>query len=148
VCTHCGAKLRPVLEQFASGPGIAKRFAQSKKSTEPSTAEQVFGEASRGDTDAIEILVSAGEALGVSAAFLVNVLDPEILIVGGGVGMAGGLYWDAFLRNCRQHIFADNSRDLPILTAKLGADAGLIGAAAIIFTRQHKKEARYAYDSK
>jgi glucokinase len=152
VCTHCGAKLRPVLEEFASGPAIAKRFAQVRKSP-ISAAEEVFRGACNGDKDAIEILISAGEALGVSAAFLVNVLDPEIMVVGGGLGMAGGLYWDAFLRSCRQHIFADNSRDLPIVTAKLGTDAGLVGAAAIVFTQNHKTqnhktEANYVYDSK
>jgi len=147
VCTHCGAKLRPVLEEFASGPAIAKRFAQVRKSEKISAAEEVFRAASNGDKDAIEILISAGQALGVSAAFLVNVLDPEIMVIGGGLGMAGGLYWDAFLRSCREHIFADNSRDLPIVTAKLGTDAGVVGAAAIVFTQKHNTEANYTYGS-
>jgi len=147
VCTNCGAKLRPVLEEFASGPAIAKRFARARKSAATFTAEEVFRAASTGDKDAYEILVSAGEALGVSAAFLVNVLDPELMVVGGGLGMAGGLYWDAFLRSCREHIFADNSRSLPVVNAKLGIDAGLVGAAAIMFASQRKTEANYAYDS-
>ena len=144
VCTHCGAKLRPVLEEFASGPAIAKRFAQVRKSA-VSTAEEVFRAASDGDGDAVEILISAGRALGVSAAFLVNVLDPELIVVGGGLGMAGGFYWNAFVQSCREHIFADNSRNLPIVTAKLGTDAGLVGAAAIVFTQKHKTEANYVY---
>jgi len=147
VCTNCGTKLRPVLEQFASGPAIAQRFAQARKSEKTFTAEEVFRAESTGDKDASEILISAGEALGVSAAFLVNVLDPEMMVVGGGLGMAGGLYWDAFLRSCREHIFADNSRGLPIVTAKLGIDAGLVGAAAIIFKPQQETEANYVYDS-
>jgi len=145
VCTHCGAKLRPVLEEFASGPAIAKRFAEVKKSTETFAAEEVFRAASNGDQDAIAVLVSAGQALGVSAAFLVNVLDPEMMVIGGGLGMAGGLYWDAFVGTCREHVFADNSRDLPIVTAKLGTDAGLVGAAAIVFTQKHNTEANYSY---
>ena len=49
VCTHCGAKLRPVLEEFASGPAIAKRFAQVRKSEKISAAEEVFRAASNGD---------------------------------------------------------------------------------------------------
>jgi len=133
-----------VLEEFASGPAIAKRFAQVRKSA-VSTAEEVFRAASDGDPDAVEILVSAGQALGVSAAFLVNVLDPELMVVGGGLGMAGGLYWDAFLKSCREHIFADNSRNLPIVTAKLGTDAGVVGAAAIVFAQKHRTEANYVY---
>src|SRR5947207_3693029 len=128
VCPHCGAKLRPVLEEFASGPAIATRFAQSHDGEPAETCEEVFRAASNGSKLAAEILTSAGEALGVSVAFLVNVLDPEIIIVGGGLGMAGGLYWDTFQRSCREHIFADNSRQVPIVSAKLGIDAGIVGA--------------------
>jgi glucokinase len=148
VCTDCGAKLRPVLEEFASGPAIAKRFAQIAKSNKSFTAEDVFRAARDENDGAVEILTSSGEALGVSAAFLVNVLDPEMIIVGGGLGMAGGLYWDAFVRSCREHIFADNSRDLPIVTAKLGTDAGLVGAAAVVCTNTNNMKADHVYDSK
>lgn len=146
VCTHCGTKLRPVLEEFASGPAIAKRFAHAKNKELAETCEDVFRAASNGDNDALAILTSAGEALGVSVAFLVNVLDPGMIVVGGGLGTAGGLYWDAFERSCREHIFSDNSRGLPIVTAKLGIDAGLVGAAAVIFAQQHRKE-NYAYET-
>jgi glucokinase len=146
-CTHCGAKLRPVLEEFASGPAIAKRFAQAKKAethAERGAAEEVFRAASTGDKTATEILTSAGEALGVSTAFLVNVLDPEMIVVGGGLGLAGGLYWEAFQKACREHIFADNSRGLPIVSAKMGIDAGLIGAAAV-FVQQHTNKENYIH---
>jgi glucokinase len=147
VCTHCGAKLRPVLEGFASGPAIAKRFAQSHNAEPTETCEEVFRAASNGDKDAIEILTSAGEALGVSTAFLVNVLDPEMIVVGGGLGTTRGLYWDAFERSCREHIFAGNSRELPIVTATLGVDAGLVGAAAVVFAQQQRGTANYAYET-
>ena len=80
-------------------------------------------------------------------AFLVNVLDPEMIVVGGGLGMAGGLYWDAFQRSCRAHIFADSSRGLPIVSAKLGTDAGLVGAAAVVFAQQQSGTANYAYET-
>src|SRR5207302_7000187 len=147
VCTHCETKLRPVLEEFASGPAIAKRFAQAKTGESAKTCEEVFRAASNSDKDAIEILTSAGEALGVSAAFLVNVLDPEMIVVGGGLGTAGGAYWDAFERSCREHIFADNSRGLPIVTARLGTDAGLVGAAAVVFAQQRGSKPNYAYET-
>ena len=148
VCTHCGAKLHPVLEEFASGPAIATRFAQSHDGEPAETCEEVFRAASNGDKVATEILTSAGEALGVSVAFLVNVLDPEMIVVGGGLGMAGGLYWDAFQRSCREHIFADNSRGLPIVSAKLGTHAGLAGAAAVVFAQQQSGTANYVYETK
>jgi glucokinase len=147
VCTHCGVKLRPVLEEFASGPAIAKRFAQGRKGEPAEPCEEVLRAASNGNNGAIEILTSAGEALGVSTAFLVNVLDPEMIVVGGGLGTAGGSYWDAFERSCREHIFADNSRGLPIVIATLGVDAGLVGAAAVVFPQQQGSRANYAYET-
>jgi glucokinase len=147
VCTACGARLHPVLEEYASGPAIARRFAEVKKTPTIGNCQGVFRAASEGDQDAIQILSSAGEALGVSAAFLVNVLDPEMLIVGGGLGTAGGIYRDVFERSCRQHIFAENSRGLPIVSAKLGTDAGVIGAAAVALTQQKDRKLRYAYET-
>jgi glucokinase len=82
------------------------------------------------------VVGSAGAALGVSIGWLVNVLDPEAVIVGGGLGSAGGLYWDSMVASTRAHIWADTSRDLPIVPAALGPDAGMIGAAAAIARRR------------
>jgi glucokinase len=146
-CSRCGAKLQPILEEFASGPAIARRLRERQaelragvRGFSPESAREVFQAAAEGNEAATEILTSAGEALGVSVAFLVNVLDPGLIIVGGGVGLAGGIYWDAFETACRQHIFADSSRTLPIARAKLGVDAGLVGAGAIVFTQSKTSE--------
>jgi glucokinase len=138
-CTQCGAKLHPVLEEFASGPAIARRFAEATRTESVGDCQGVFRAAYSGDQEAIEILNSAGEALGVSAAFLVNVLDPEMIILGGGLGTAGGIYRESFDRSCRAHIFAENSQGVPIVSAKLGVDAGVIGAAAIALTQQQEQ---------
>jgi glucokinase len=99
------------------------------------SARQVLALAAAGDAVAIDVVRAAGEALGVTAGFLVNVLDPELLVVGGGLGLAGGLYWETFLDSTRSHIWSDVNRDLPILPAALGLDAGLIGAAATAWRR-------------
>jgi glucokinase len=68
-----------------------------------------------------------------------------MIVVGGGLGLAGGLYWDAFEHACREHIFADNSRGLPIVLAKMGIDAGLIGAAAAVFVQQQTNKGNYIH---
>lgn len=132
-CTQCGTRLEPVLEEFASGPALVKRYNQhtAQKATSPANSGQdVFAAVAEGDSDAIEIVTSAGEALGTSVAFLCNVLDPAAIVVGGGLGLAGGLYWDHFMESTRHHIYAEETRQLPILSAALGVDAGIIGAAA------------------
>jgi glucokinase len=134
ICTVCGTTLHPVLEEFASGPALVARY--NKEAEEPvERAEDVFDAVIDGDLHAALVIRTGGEALGVSIGFLVNVLDPGAVVVGGGLGQAPGLYFASALHATREHIWADTSRDLPILQAGLGADAGLIGAAATAWRR-------------
>lgn len=130
-CTTCGATLNPILEEFAAGPALLLRYQQATGCTLPNGAA-LFAASATNDEVATTILHSAGAALGNSVAFLCNVLDPDAVIVGGGLGLAGGLYWEAFVEATREHIYADDTRALPILPAALGVDAGLIGAAATL----------------
>lgn len=128
-CPTCQTTFQTVLEEFASGPALVSRYNQ--QTANPVTrGEEVMRAVEAGDAAAIEIVDSAGAALGVRVGWLVNVLDPAAIVVGGGLGLAGGRYWSSFVRATREHIWADNSRALPILPAALGADAGIIGAAA------------------
>ncbi|HWQ15578.1 MAG TPA: ROK family protein [Roseiflexaceae bacterium] len=129
VCERCGALNRPVLEEFAGGPGLVARYNE-QAGARAQRAEEVLAAAAGGDVAAAEVVRSAGFALGVSLGWLVNVLDPEALIIGGGLGTAGGLYWDTLVDAARAHIWAGVARGLPIIPAALGPDAGLIGAAA------------------
>ncbi len=135
-CTRCGAESHQVLEEFASGPALVARYNQhgAKRATR---GEDVTAGAEANDPIASKVVRSAGAALGNSVGFLINILDPEAVIVGGGLGLAGGLYWSSFVASTRQHIWSDTARNLPILPAVLGTDAGLIGAAARIW-RQHE----------
>lgn len=120
-----GSSVSQVMEEFSSGSGIANRFSVER-------AEAVFEAASKGDKRALHVLESAGAALGNTAAFLANVLDPEAIIVGGGLGSAGGPYWQRFIDVTREHIWSDDTRALPIIKTALGNDAGVIGAAASV----------------
>ncbi len=130
-CTTCGTQLTPVLEDFASGPALVTRYNQISPigAGRAARAEDVIVAANMGDAAALQIVKTAGAALGASVGWLVNVLDPQALIVGGGLGTTGGLYWESLVAATRAHIWADNSRDIPILMAALGPDAGLVGAA-------------------
>jgi len=122
---------RFVPEAFASGPAIVARYRQ-RTGKDVTRAEEVVAAMMAGDETALIVVESAAEALGSSIGQLVNVTDPEAVIVGGGLGTAGGRYWDVLVASTRKHIWSDNTRDLPILPAALGPDAGLIGAAATV----------------
>ncbi|HEU0180087.1 MAG TPA: ROK family protein [Blastocatellia bacterium] len=126
-CAECGATNRVTLEEYASGPALAQRY-QSYSSEKISRAEEVINAAQGGDARAIEIVRSAGDALGVTTGLLINTLDPEAVVVGGGLGRADGVYWECFLRSTREHIWAEARRDLPMKHAALALN-GVIGAA-------------------
>jgi glucokinase len=133
-CHRCGARTEQVLEEFAAGPALAARYR--RRSGRPAArAEDVLAAAAAGDVAAVEVVRSAGEALGNSVGFLVNVLDPEAVVVGGGLGLAGGLYWDSFVAATREHVWSEETRELPILPAALGPDSGFVGAARAAWER-------------
>jgi predicted NBD/HSP70 family sugar kinase len=133
-CDGCGAETRFILEEFAAGPALVSRY-NARSSYDVTRAEEVLAKATEGDTVAAEIAGSAADALGSSTGFLVNLLDPEAIIVGGGLGLAMGLYRERFVTATRRHVWNAAARDLPILSAGLGVDAALIGAAAASVVR-------------
>jgi glucokinase len=127
-CTVCGAELHPVLEEIASGPALVARY----NAVLPGWAaggQEVLAAAAAGEAVAIGVVTSAATALGSGVAMLINALDPAVVVIGGGLGLAGGRYWETLIAATRAHIWADAARGLPILPAGLGTDAGLIGAA-------------------
>lgn len=109
-------------EATAGGIGIAQRYGAP-------TAEDVSRASQAGDARASEILQSGGRALGEAIAFSVNLLDPEAVILGGGVGLNEGEYRAALEAGMRSHIWLEDTRDVPLLAAELGAQAGVVGAA-------------------
>lgn len=126
-CERCGATGRRTLEDLASGPGLVARFRAAGGSAE--TGVEVLRAAGSGEAEARQVVASAGEALGSQLALLVGTLDPEAVVVGGGLGLAGGLYWERMTAAIRRDIWSDRQRGIPILRAERGPDAGWIGAA-------------------
>lgn len=128
-----------VLERVASGPALVERYNEISK-IPVETAEQVVLAMNTGDVRAREIVESGADALGLAIALYVNLFDPEAVVIGGGLGSAGGLYWARAVAAARPLIYADDARDLPILPAALGAEVGVIGAAALARKRLGNKE--------
>ena len=120
----------PTLEELASGPALVTRYNDRAAGTRLGSGEEVAAAAASGDALAAGVLKSAGEALGAGIGWLVNVLDPEAVVIGGGLGLSGGIYWASTVASSRRHIWSEAHRNLPILAAATGRDAGVIGAAA------------------
>ena len=111
----------PVVAPIAASPDLVPPPA--------TRAEDVVLAAAAGDQAALAAIRTAAGALGVSIGWLVNVLDPAAIVIGGGLGSAPGPYWETLVTSARAHIWSEASRDVPIVPAALGPDAGLIGAA-------------------
>ena len=116
------------LEDVASGPALVRRFQQLHGDAR--SGHDVLAAAEKGHAVALGVVRSAGEAVGATVALLVNVLDPECVIIGGGLGLSDGPYWESLVASSRKHIWSEIHRGLPILKATTGTDAGIIGAAA------------------
>jgi glucokinase len=126
-CEACGHVNAPVLEEIASGPAISAAYARG--TGRGIGAADLLTAATSGDAVAGDIVTAAARQLGPLVALVVNMLDPEAIVLGGGLGLAAGPYREELIASTRAHIWAESCRDLPILPAALGVDAGLVGAA-------------------
>ncbi|MGB4593614.1 MAG: ROK family protein [Coriobacteriia bacterium] len=103
------------------------------------TAEHVVTAALAGDEGAREILLEAGDVLGEALVGIVNLLNPRLIVVGGGIGESAG-----FLVERAAKVIADKAlagrRDVQVVQAQLGNDAGVLGAAALAFDEHDSRE--------
>jgi glucokinase len=118
----------PPLEQFSSGPALASRFATVRVGF-AGAAPEVLALAEAGDPLAGPIVESAGKTLGAAIAQLVNVLDPEAVVIGGGLGLATGRYRHCVESALREYVWSELHRNIRLVSATLGNDAGIVGAA-------------------
>jgi glucokinase len=127
-CESCGHVNNRTLEQIASGPALVGRLNKLRPGSARSGPE-VLAAAAAGNRDAEHVVQSAGRTLESTVALLINVLDPEAVIIGGGLGLSEGSFWSSFVDSTRAHVWSDVHRGLPILRATTGPRAGVIGAA-------------------
>jgi glucokinase len=133
-CKYCGKVENRTLEQIASGPGLLVAYRE-RASKPVETAEQVLDAARKGDPAAVEVAKAGGDALGCIVGLMISVLDPVVVIAGGGLGLTKGSYWDSFISATHRQVWSELHRDVPILHAKTGVDAGVIGAAALAWQK-------------
>ncbi|MBZ9689291.1 ROK family protein [Clostridium estertheticum] len=127
------------LEALASGTAIAKRAKDaassnintSLKGYEIITAYEVFKEAENGDKVAISIRDNALRYLGIGVTNIINTFDPDIVVIGGGVSKAGEIIFDKVKEVVNERGLKTMTAGCEIVPAKLGTDAGVIGAVAL-----------------
>ena len=136
----CSCGNRGCLETIVSGTGIV-RTAQEKMKEAPGsrlhevegplTSEIIYEVAVRGDETAQAVFVETGEYLGIACANLINLLNLEMIVIGGGVLASGDLLLRSTKYTAASRSFASSYRDCQIVQSKLWPDAGVIGAAML-----------------
>jgi glucokinase len=121
------------LESHVAGPGIAR--AAQRAFRRVTDARDVAVLARRGDPQARKVIASAGHYLGLALANLVDILNPQMIVLGGGVAAAGDLLLDPARATMRQWAQPLAVKQVRIRRSRLGARAGLLGVAKMCFDR-------------
>ena len=96
-------------------------------------SEWVFEQAVAGNEWAIEIFKKQGFYLGIVLAGLINCLNPEVIVIGGGAAAAWDMFYPALVDQVKKRTYADASARARIVPAALGDNAGIFGAAQVGF---------------
>src|SRR4051794_12633750 len=133
---------RGCVEVYASGTAIAREgLAAAERAPDSSLGvalaqgatldgKEVTDAALEGDSVAIRVLDKVGMRLGVALASLANIFDPDVIVIGGGVSLAGDLLLEPARAELASRALAP-MKTTPVAAAELGPDAGMIGAATM-----------------
>lgn len=146
---RCGCGNYGCLEAYASGPAIAERAREALAGGEPSampalvggdlsrlSAAIVYDAAKQGDRLAQEVVRETARILGIGIANLLNVFNPEVVVLAGGVTQAGDQLFEPMRAEVRRRAFKPAVDACRIVPGALQGNAGVIGAAATFAQQQ------------
>lgn len=143
----CGAGHVGCLEAFASGTAIAARareqiaaggLARTARLAEqdpPLSAETVYLAGQQGEAEATAIIQTAGRYLGMGLAGLINVFNPQVIVLGGGLTNMGDTILGPAVETARTRSFEQSFTDVRIVEGELGERAPALGAIAVARNR-------------
>ncbi|MDD5449434.1 MAG: ROK family transcriptional regulator [Candidatus Omnitrophica bacterium] len=101
--------------------------------------DMVFKAAKENDKLAIDAIEGAGYSLGVRIAFLVNLLNPDVVVIGGGVEQAGSILLDSVRKAVKKWAFEEMAEVVKVIPARLGDNAVALGAATLVIRNVFSK---------
>lgn len=140
----CPCGNRGCLEAYASGTAIAKYVKRKIKEGRNSslskarkiTTREIGEAAQKGDKLAVEAFETAGFYLGIGCANLLNILNPELITLGGGVWKsAPAVFMKSILKSCKQHAWPEAYRKVKITPSRIRGSIGDLGALALAFEK-------------
>lgn len=129
----CGCGGRGCIEQYASATAIVRMSREAGMDVQ--SAHSVAKAAHSGNAIAVNVYRQMGYYLGVALSSLINLLNPEMIVIGGGVSASWHLFIDQVNGEVRQRAFNQPAERAKIVRAELGEDSGILGAARKAFVR-------------
>jgi len=143
----CGCGRAGCIEALASGPHTVRRLKKklkskgsgqktsiikiAQKTSNIITMKTIAEAAKKKDKLAIEIIREQGYLLGIWLGGMISILDPEIIVIGGGVSMIGELLFKEIRKTAHKHTINIYAQKTPIVRAKLRKQVGVFGAASL-----------------
>jgi len=125
---NCGG--RACLESYIGNRRILELAKDSFK--RKISLEELSELAKKNNKKALKIWLKVAEYLGVALSGVINLLNPDCIVIGGGVANAGKVLFKQVKRTILKRAMPNQARQVKIYKAKLGSDAGLIGAAIMV----------------
>jgi len=141
---HCWCGARGCIEQYASGSAVARdaqaaidsgAFTSMRALGRPITAADVVQAARLGDAQAVTLLSEAGRHLGAALVSVVNVLSPQVLVIGGGLAEAGALLLDPAEAVLRERLPIPIRTSVEVRISSLGHRAAVAGVGLLAWER-------------
>ena len=129
---NCGNK--GCLEAYTSAPAMVKRYEKKLKrlglayDINQLSTEFIFDKAKNNEGLAREIIDETCAYLGTGIASIANIIDPEIVIIGGGVAEAGNEFIQQIEKEVKEYSIKSIMQHLKVVRANMGNDAGIVGA--------------------
>jgi glucokinase len=134
----CACGKRGCLEAMVSATAVIREYRRRKglkRVAENLTAKSIFQRASRGDRAAQRTVDEAARALGVGISNIYLLLNPALILIGGGIARAGSVLIRPATEHAREMVFPQLRSRLRVKKAGLGDDAALVGAAYLAYHR-------------
>jgi len=150
---HCGCGSRGCLEAYASATAVVRRFkeavgagratslAKDVKEEKEITSKMIYEAALAGDELAKEVMEETGRYLGTGIVSIMNTVNPERVVLSGGMIHAGDMIMRPLRETVKRLAFAIPGEKTEIVFATLGEDAGFIGAAGLAMERLKETKA-------
>jgi glucokinase len=147
----CNCGNRGCWEMLASGTALAREAKHRIKErartsileyaegdVEKVTAEVIHSAAEQGDSLAKELIARTGYYIGVGLANLINIFNPELIVIGGGLSNIGDMLLEPALKTAGERAYKEAFQAVRFASAELGRNSGVLGAAAFALQEMRK----------